>query len=35
MSITQTISEFGEFLKAIATYVKEIYEAIMKYMNKE
>lgn len=34
MSITETITQFGAFLKEIATYVKEIFEAIKKALNK-
>ncbi len=35
MSITETITQFGQFLATIATYLKEIFEAVKKLMNKE
>ncbi len=35
MSITETIAQFGQFLAEIAKYVKELYETVMKLMNKE
>ena len=34
MSITETIAQFGNFLKEIAGYLKEIFEAIKKALDK-
>ncbi len=34
MSITETIEKFGLFLKEIATYIKEIFDAIKKALDK-